>query len=669
MEKEKEKVGHVLRRLHVLEKERRSWEGHWQEISELMLPSKGSFGSTLHSQKDKDGGKRNHKIVDSTALYALRILAAGMHGGLSSPARPWFRLSLKDKELENLQGIGLWLQNTQERVHAVLAGSNFYPTVHAHYAELAAFGTGVFLIEDDEREVIRCRNLTIGEYYLDCDSRGRVNTLYRRFHLNAAQMVERFGDACPSRVQELAKMETDTHFEIVHGIEPRKKYNPSLADAKNRPFASYYVLVGQESKLLEEDGYEEFPACCPRWDVTGASVYGRGPGMDALPDVAMLQRMRADGLDALELEIKPPMNVSNAIRNQGGQFSLRPGFANFVDTNGPAPAISPTYQVRANLQALDLYLQQIRKQIGEHFYKDLFLLLSQSDKRMTATEVHERNAEKLIMLGPTLERLRSELFQPLIQRVLGMMRRYGHIAPVPHALQGMEWEIEMQSTLALAQKSSDISAIKEISNYVGVLAATKPEVLDNFDTDEMAIHSAKLMGVPPSILRGKDFVAELRAKRNADLDKNMAEKKQMALIETGIDMAAKLSDVDLSQDSLASRMVNGMTKLVEQTQAVGGLGGQGLALGNQAEMLGGQAEILESPKGAESQGKGVESKTQGIANQAEIPESQTKARASQVKEPANQEKGLANQRKALGSQAKNLGKTKAEKPKIGKTNE
>ncbi len=125
-------VRHVLRRFRELEKERRTWEAQWQEIIELMLPNKGKWSEESHNK----GTKKHGNIVDSTALYALRILAAGMHGGLSSPARPWFRFSLKDKELENAEGIGKWLQDTQERVHAVLSGSNFYPTVHAHYAEL-----------------------------------------------------------------------------------------------------------------------------------------------------------------------------------------------------------------------------------------------------------------------------------------------------------------------------------------------------------------------------------------------------------------------------------------------------------------------------------------------------------------------------------------------------
>lgn len=544
---EKDCVRHVMRRFSELEKERAAWEAQWKEICSLMLPNKGKWSEQSHNRGDKKHGQ----IVDSTALYALRILSAGMHGGLSSPARPWFRFSLKDKELEKAEGIGKWLQDTQERVHAVLAGSNFYPTVHAHYAELAGLGTACFLIEEDRDEVIRCRNLTVGEYYLDCDAKGRVDTLYRTMSMTARQILQRFDDV-PEYIRETAERDSVQAFTVIHAIEPRKEYDSSKINAKNRRYASYYVLKGRGNYLLEEDGFEEFPACCPRWDVTGQDVYGRGPGMDALPDVKMLQRMRQDGLEALELEIKPPMNVSNSLRGQGGQFSLRPGFANFVDANSQLPAITPTYQVRANLQALDAYLQQIRQQIGEHFYKDLFLLLTQSDKRMTATEVYERNAEKLLMLGPTLERLRSELFQPLIQRVLGIMKRYGKILPVPDLLKGREWEIEMQSSLALAQKSTDIAAIENIVAFAGGLAKVSPEVLDNLDLDEVLVHNANLLGVPLSLIRGKDKVLAMRERRAQEQAAAAQEQKSVQMLEKGVDLAKNLSEVDLESKNLAS---------------------------------------------------------------------------------------------------------------------
>ena len=289
--------------------------------------------------------------------------------------------------------------------------------------------------------------------------------------------------------------------------------------------------------------------------MAGSDVYGRGPGMDALPDVNMLQRMRKDGLEALELEIKPPMNVSNTVKNQGGQFGLKPGYANFVDMTGQQnPAITPTYQIRSNLQALDVYLKDIRQQIKEHFYNDLFLMLAQTDKSMTATEVAERNAEKLIMLGPTLERLRSELFQPLIERVFNIMVRFGRILPPPAAIQGQEWELEIISMLALAQKSADIAAIQQVTAYVASLARIDPQVMDKLDTDEMINQIAKLLGVPASVVRGTDMVANIRAERAKAAAQQQAMEQQAAMLQQGADIAQKLGNVRLDEQTAAAAL-------------------------------------------------------------------------------------------------------------------
>lgn len=548
-----ERIRHYLRKLAGMEQERASWESHWREIAAVMLPAKGRW----LGGRENDGGKRNQKIMDSSAVRAVRVLAAGMHGGLTSPSRPWFRLGLKDKELEKQEEVAAWLQDTQDKIHTVLSTSNFYPTVHAHYSELAAFGTGAFTIEEDWKDMIRCRCLTVGEYFIDTDGHGRVDTLYRRFKMRPRQILERFPAAAPERVQDMAERDVSEWLTVLHAVEPRAEADrePSRMDGPNKAFSSVYILLDGEKAILEEDGYDEFPACCPRWDVAGSDVYGRGPGMDALPDVNMLQRMRKDGLEALELEIKPPMNVSNTVKNQGGQFGLKPGYANFVDTAGQQnPAITPTYQIRSNLQALDVYLKDIRQQIKEHFYNDLFLMLAQTDKSMTATEVAERNAEKLIMLGPTLERLRSELFQPLIERVFNIMVRFGRILPPPAAIQGQEWELEIISMLALAQKSADIAAIQQVTAYVASLAQIDPQVMDKLDADEMVDQIAKLLGVPASIVRGTDMVAKIRAERARAAAEQQAMEQQAAMLQQGADIAQKLGNVRLDEQTAAAAL-------------------------------------------------------------------------------------------------------------------
>ena len=81
---------------------------------------------------------------------------------------------------------------------------------------------------------------------------------------------------------------------------------------------------------------------------------------------------------------------------------------------------------------------------------------------MTAREVSERNAEKMLMLGPVLDRLRSELFQPLIERVYGIMDRAGKIAFPPPELAGQPIKVEFISILAQAQKQAGLSAIDQL---------------------------------------------------------------------------------------------------------------------------------------------------------------------------------------------------------------
>ncbi len=66
-----------LRRLQGLRQERNSWESHWQEISDYILPRKGIYSG----HRPNDGRVRSGKIIDSTATRALRILAAGLQGG------------------------------------------------------------------------------------------------------------------------------------------------------------------------------------------------------------------------------------------------------------------------------------------------------------------------------------------------------------------------------------------------------------------------------------------------------------------------------------------------------------------------------------------------------------------------------------------------------------
>lgn len=116
----------------------------------------------------------------------------------------------------------------------------------------------------------------------------------------------------------------------------------------------------------------------------------------------------------------------------------------------------------------------------------------------------------------------------------------------------------MQSSLALAQKSADIAAIENIMLFAGNLAKVNPDVLDNLDLDEMLLHNAKLLGVPLSLLRGRDSVFAIREQRRQEQARQQEEQKTWQLLEKGASTAKMLSEVDLEGKNFASALLGSM---------------------------------------------------------------------------------------------------------------
>ncbi|MDR1242315.1 MAG: head-tail connector protein [Deltaproteobacteria bacterium] len=528
----REELRHYIRRLHDLEDERRKWDGHWRDLAGHFLPRRARF---LDSGAATNSNDQRNKLQDSVGIMALRILANGMQSGLTSPARPWFALTLSNRALAETREARLWLRDTYEKMVAVFSQSNFYDQIHILYSELGCFGTGAIIIEADNKTVLRCRTLTIGEYVLDAGESGRVDSLYRRVRMTPRQIAQAWPATAPERVKDMADRDAHEWLTLLHAVEPNKQGRPGSPLGRERPFRSVYmILEGSSQEVLEDSGYYEFPALCPRWITTASDIYGSAPAMDALPDCRQLQKITEDTRLALEKEVNPPLLVSLNYGNTPPNVSA--GAINYTSAlvRGQE-SISPLYQVRANLQGAEHTRAELKNQIQRHFHNDLFLMLTDINKQMTATEVAERNAEKMLMLGPVLDRLRSELFQPLIERVFGIMNRAGLIAFPPPVLNGQELKVEFISILAQAQKQAGIAAISQTVGFAGQVAALNPEIVDKINLDEAMDEWAEMQGVPPNLIRSDIETAALRAERQ----EQRQQAQMLEMLRQGADIAGK----------------------------------------------------------------------------------------------------------------------------------
>jgi len=550
--------------LKALEDTCSTWNPKWKELRDYLAPERGRF-YTQGDQANRGDQIDASAIVDNVAGKAVETLAAGMQGGLTSPARPWFRLGLKDDTLEQLPEVKTWLHDVEKLLYSAFASSNFYSEAHSIYFEQAAFGTGCQLIEDDDQEDLRFLTLTIGEYAVAMDAQGRPLQVGRRFYLTLEQLQDHFGrdNLGPQLQIEVDKPEPawQTLYQVGHLVRKNPKYDPAKADIFSARYESLYFEIGAPDNQppLRKSGYREFPFMVPRWLVIGGNAYGHGPGHTNLPDVKMLQEMTADWLLAVHKQLDPPMRVPS---NFAGTLDMLPGGQNHMDVNDPA-GVGPLLELSVDLAAMHTALQEKKLDIRKGFYNDLFLMLQDVPADMTATEVLERQSEKLLQLGPVLERQQNDFHDPLIDRVFGILYRRGKLPVPPPEIQGAALKVEYISLLALAQLRESLLAIQRATVYIKDVAQIAPTVLDKFNGDEAVDELQSVLGISPAIIRTDEEVKKIRAARAAQ----QAALAQQAQAAQTAATAKTLSQTDLTGGNALAELMGAQGPVEETAHA------------------------------------------------------------------------------------------------------
>ena len=533
-----------MKRWSMLRAERATWLTDYYDLIDYVSPMSGRFFYTDTNKGNK--AQRQKRIYDNTGRRSLTVLAAGLMAGMTSPARPWFRLALADRAAMERDDVKEWLQDVTDIMRDVFSRSNTYRVLHQMYHELGAFGTACSVVMPDYENIIHLFPLTVGEYCLATNSKGTADTLYREMQLTVAQIVDQFGydQASLSTQQLFDRGNYDQWVLCQQVIEPRMGRDVSKRDARNMAWKSCYYEVGgnpDPNKMLGESGYRRFPALAARWTVTGNDIYGTGPGHDALPDIRQLQHEQMRKAQAIDYQTNPPLAVPASLKEAG--TNRLPGGVTYVDAVTGDNTIRSLFDVRLDLQHLRESIQDVRERIRGHFYEDLFLMLANDQRSgITATEVAERHEEKLLMLGPVLERLHNELLDPLIDATFERLAEARVLPPAPESMQNAEINVEYVSMLAQAQRAVGLASYDRVIATVGALASAKQDltVWDKLDTDKIIDEYADGLGVPPRVVRDVDEVLKLRAARA----QQEAAAQALAAAQQVADTAATASQVD-----------------------------------------------------------------------------------------------------------------------------
>lgn len=503
---------------------RSTFEMHWQEVSELVMPS---FRNTFTwGSMNTPGEKKTERQVDSTAALALSRFGAILDSLLTPRNSFWHFLQADNEYVMKDRQVRLWF----EIATRVLFKQRYKPTANFSgqnlnlYHLLGAFGNG-FMWADHYQGIdgtvgLRYSSRPVGEIYLGENHQGMVDRAVRAFNLNAAQAKSQFGEENLPQVIKECRSQSAT-FDFIHRICPRLEYDTDRQDGKNKPYASYYISLSGEPKVMSEGGYRMFPGAACRYEQAPGEVYGRSPAMMVLPAIKTLNSEKRDFLVQGHRAGTPVLLTTD---DGMVDVSMRPGALNKggMSADGkPLIGVLPAGNIAVTKEMMD----EERAVINDAFLVTLFQILTESPT-MTATEVIERTNEKGILLAPTVGRQQSEYLGPLIDRELDILAELRLLPPMPPLLMEAKGEYQVVYTSPLsramrAQEASGFSRTVELALNI-VNATGDPEPLDEFNFPHALREIADIQGTPESFMASPEQKAEKQQKR-ADLQKAQME--------------------------------------------------------------------------------------------------------------------------------------------------
>lgn len=501
----------VQRRLGEMKALRSTHDSEWQRVADYMIPAR-SF-----TRRQFPGARRNQLIFNTHPVLALEQLAGGLHGMLTSPALRWFALRPMPG-MDRDRAVRAWFEAATDILYAYFQSprSGFNMALHETYLDLAGPGIGVMFTADKGRRGPMSQAIPLVECWVAENADRQIDTLYRAYELPLREVVRLWPDTTPDRLRRMAGQKPDMMVPIVHATEPAAGSAAGARGANDRGWHTCWITG---TDYLEHGRFAEFPFAVPRWTKRSEEVYGTGPGINALPDVQMLNKLEELNLRGLAKVVDPPMLLPDDGFLNAPNFN--PGAMNYIrsDTRH-ADRIGPL-NTGSRPDLAEQKIDQVQDRISGMFYTTWLRLPQQPN--MTATEVLQRRDELLRLLGPMVARLEAELLAPLIERSFAICWRNNLFPPPPPQLAGAGWTVEYLGPLSRAQKQTDAETVMRFFAAMQPLMQIDPTAAEQIHPGRTAEYLADRSGMPASLLRTP---AEIAERRQAEAD--MAAQQQQA---------------------------------------------------------------------------------------------------------------------------------------------
>jgi hypothetical protein len=490
-----------------LRTERAVYDQKAQQVAAVMRPLRSEIGQTLTAD-----ARRTSQLFDGTAILAAQNLAGGLYGTMTNPANIWAGFETLDPDLNKSYRAKRWLQTVSVRALASLGPtfSRFYSEVSEFYQDLPVFGMACMSSElkaDYSGFNDLCRPMS--EIYHDLDEDGNATTVYRIWETTVGKAKAKWNNEKPGLSAKTLAKKDDAKIELFHVVLPSKESSAAeFAPSDKKPFVSLYI-EGEDAHVIKSEGYYEQSLLVAFWSRAAGERNGRGIGEWALPDTNSLQKAQKSNLNmgarmAAPIIMAPNEGVISTIR-------LQPDSVVFGAMSASGKELLKPMNISGNVPYTMDQIQQLRDAVKDFFFFSIMQLVGRTG--MTATEIIERQEERLRLMAPFVGRIQEFLAALMLRRYRMMTRIPGLIPPPPPELAHHSLQVGFTSPMAMVQKSQTATAVLRSWSAIEPMAMVQPEILDGWNGEVASRIISEGFGAPIEVWFDPDTIAQRRQGR------------------------------------------------------------------------------------------------------------------------------------------------------------
>ena len=449
----------------------------FEECYEYSMPQRESFYT------EAIGQRRDEKIFDETAVVGVQEFASRLQQGLVPNFARWADfIAGSEVPKDQREAVNNDLDEVTEYVFEILQNSNFGQEVHESFMDLAV-GTGILHVtEGDAVQPIVFSAIPLPHVVLDTGPDNKIDHVYRERNVRYSHIPLLYPNGSYSK-QLIDKMKNtpDAKTKILEVV--CKDYTKLNQDAHFD-----YVIDCESRTLIRNNSFNGVgsnPYICFRWSTCAGEVYGRGPLMNALSAIKTTNLTMQLVLENAQMAISGIYQLDDDGIVNPDTISLVPGT---VIPKAPNSAGLQPIRAAGNFDVSQFIFSEMRMNIKKALYNEM---LGDPNKTPATADLSRQ-------IGSAFGRLQSEMVQPVLQRVVHILRKQGRIE-IP-TVNGRQVKVRSSSPLSQAQSRQDISSTTQWLQVVQ--QGFGPEIMNLLVSgEEVAAYLAKKYGVPDSLIR------------------------------------------------------------------------------------------------------------------------------------------------------------------------